>query len=250
MEELKSKVALVSGGASGIGRACAEAIVAEGGRVMIGDVADDAGRAVADSLGGAAAYVHLDIRSENDWTDAAAATVEAFGKLNVLVNNAGIIAGGPLGEYPLEDWRRIIETNLTGVFLGMSTCVTALKASAPSSIINMSSIAGLQGAAGFHAYCASKWGIRGVTKSAALELAPLGIRVNSVHPGTIRTPMTAGVPDSMAANSPLGRFGEVEEVANLVTYLASDRSSFSTGSEFKVDGGESAGATRSIPADV
>ncbi|HEV7978466.1 SDR family oxidoreductase [Amycolatopsis sp.] len=241
MAELASKVALVTGGASGIGLACARAIVAEGGKVMIGDVSDDAGRAVADDLGAAASYVHLDITSPADWADAVNAGLTTFGKLNVLVNNAGIITGGALGEYSLDDWRRIIDVNLTGVFLGMSACVGALKESAPSSIVNMSSVAGLQGAAGFHGYCASKWGIRGITKSAALELAPFGIRVNSVHPGTIRTPMTADVPESMADNSAFGRFGEAEEVANLVVYLASDRASFSTAAEFKVDGGESAG---------
>jgi 3alpha(or 20beta)-hydroxysteroid dehydrogenase len=250
MAELSSKVALITGGASGIGRACAQAIIAEGGKVMIGDVADDAGRATADELGSDAAYVHLDISSEQDWAAAVKATLARFGKLNVLVNNAGIITGGALGEYSSSEWRRIIDVNLTGVFLGMSASVAALKKSAPSSIVNMSSIAGLQGAAGFHGYCASKWGIRGVTKSAALELAPFGIRVNSVHPGTIRTPMTAGVPESMADNSAFGRFGEAVEVANLVAYLAGDRSSFSTASEFKVDGGESAGAAHSVPSDV
>jgi 3alpha(or 20beta)-hydroxysteroid dehydrogenase len=241
MAELTSKVALVTGGASGIGVACARAIVAEGGKVMIGDVSDDTGRAVADDLGAAASYVHLDITSPADWADAVNASLTTFGRLDVLVNNAGIITGGALGEYSLDDWRRIIDVNLTGVFLGMSACVAALKESAPSSIVNMSSVAGLQGAAGFHGYCASKWGIRGITKSAALELAPFGIRVNSVHPGTIRTPMTADVPESMADNSAFRRFGEAEEVANLVVYLASDRASLSTAAEFKVDGGESAG---------
>jgi 3alpha(or 20beta)-hydroxysteroid dehydrogenase len=247
--ELSSKVALVSGGASGIGLACARAIVAEAGKVMIADVADDAGLAAADELAPDAAFVHLDVTRPGDWAAAVDATLGAFGKLDVLVNNAGVITGGALGEYSQVEWQRVIDVNLTGVFLGMSACVEALKKSAPASIVNMSSIAGLQGAAGFHAYCASKWGIRGITKSAALELAPFGVRVNSVHPGTIRTPMTAGVPDSMADNAALGRFGEAEEVAKLAVYLAGERSSFSTAAEFKVDGGESAGASSAVPGD-
>jgi 3alpha(or 20beta)-hydroxysteroid dehydrogenase len=247
MAELTSKVALVTGGASGIGKACARAIVAEGGRVMIADVADTLGRAAAEELGPAAAYVHLDVSVQHEWIEAVEATVATFGALNVLVNNAGMITGGALGEYPPADWRRIIEVNLTGTFLGLSACVGELKRSAPSSVVNMSSVAGLQGAPGYHGYCASKWGIRGLTKSAALELAPYGIRVNSVHPGTIRTPMTAGVPDSMAGNAALGRFGEAGEVADLVVYLAGDRSSFSTAAEFVVDGGESAGTPGDRP---
>jgi 3alpha(or 20beta)-hydroxysteroid dehydrogenase len=250
MAELASKVALVTGGASGIGKACAQAIVAGGGRVMIADIADDLGRATAAELGPAASYVHLDVSLQRDWTHAVDATVSAFGSLNVLVNNAGMITGGALGVYSPDDWRRILEVNLTGTFLGLSACVDELKRSAPSSVINMSSVAGLQGAPGFHGYCASKWGIRGLTKSAALELAAFGVRVNSVHPGTIRTPMTAGVPDSMANNSALRRFGEAEEVADLVVYLAGDRSSFSTAAEFTVDGGQSAGATSNLPSDT
>jgi 3alpha(or 20beta)-hydroxysteroid dehydrogenase len=247
MDDLASKVALITGGASGIGAACARAIVSEGGRAVIGDIADEPGRALAAQLGASAAFVHLDISKESDWAAAVKFTLEKFGALNVLVNNAGMITGGALGEYSVDDWRRILDVNLTGVFLGMSACVSALKEHSPSSIVNMSSVAGLQGAAGFHGYCATKWGIRGVTKSAALELAPFGVRVNSVHPGTIRTAMTAGVPESMAKNAALNRFGEANEVASLVVYLASDRSSFATAAEFVVDGGESAGAGSSVP---
>lgn len=242
MSELQTKTALVTGGSMGIGAACARAIVKAGGNVVIGDVADEQGRALAAELGDASAFIHLDISVRSDWSTAVAFTLDRFGALNVLVNNAGIITGGPLGSYSLEEWQRVIDVNLTGVFLGMSACVGPLKEHAPSSIVNMSSVAGLQGAPGYHAYCASKWGIRGLTKSAALELAPFGVRVNSVHPGTIRTPMTAGVPDEMARNAALNRFGEAEEVADIVVFLASNHSAFCTAAEFKIDGGESAGA--------
>jgi 3alpha(or 20beta)-hydroxysteroid dehydrogenase len=214
---------------------------------VIGDIADEQGAALAAELGDAAAFVHLDVSVSSDWRTAVGFAVDRFGTLNVLVNNAGIITGGPLGSYSLEDWQRVIDINLTGAFLGMSACVETLTRHAPSSIVNMSSVAGLQGAPGYHAYCASKWAIRGLTKSAALELAPFGIRVNSVHPGTIRAPMTAGVPGEMARNAALNRFGEAEEVADLVVFLASDRSAFCTAAEFKIDGGESAGPGAAVP---
>jgi 3alpha(or 20beta)-hydroxysteroid dehydrogenase len=244
MGRLSTKVALVSGGSSGLGAAHSRAIVAEGGKVIIGDIADDAGEALARELGDNATFVHLDVTSRDSWREAVYSAVSTYGSLSVLVNNAGIISGGTLGEYSLESWQQVIDVNLTGTFLGMSAAVESLKASAPSSIVNMSSIAGMQGTAGFHAYCAAKFGIRGITKSSALELAPFGIRVNSVHPGTIRTPMTAGVPESIARNCAMRRFGEASEIAQLVVFLASDDSSFSTGGEFTADGGEGAGVVR------
>ena len=237
---MDSKVALITGAAMGMGESHARAVVAEGGRVVIGDVAEDAGRAVADELGDAATFVKLDTSSPEDWAAAVAATVSTFGKLNVLVNNAGIFTLGALGEYTLESWNRIVAVNLTGVFLGMSAAVDEMKRSAPGSIINVSSVAGMQGAAGAHGYVATKFAVRGITKSAALELAPFGIRVNSVHPGATRTPMTEGFPDSIANNAQK-RFGRPEEVSNMVVYLASDLASLSTGAEFLVDGGEAAG---------
>lgn len=242
---LASKTALVSGGAMGMGASHARAIVAQGGKVVIGDIADDAGKALAAELGDVAAYVHLDVTSAADWKAAVDTAVSKFGGLNVLVNNAGIISAGPLGEYSIEQWNAIIAVNLTGVFLGMSAAVEAMKRSAPGSIVNISSIAGTQAVAGFHGYCASKFGVRGITKSAALELAPFGIRVNSVHPGAVRTPMTQGLPDSVAHNA-MDRFGQPEEISNLVVFLASDLSSYSTGTEFAADGGESAGAVRDL----
>jgi len=151
---------------------------------------------------------------------------------------------GALGEFALEHWRRVLEVNLTGAFLGMSAAVESLKAAAPAAIVNMSSVAGLRGSAGMHAYTASKFAIRGLTKSAAVELAPAGVRVNSIHPGTIRTPMTRNVPFAFAERIPMRRFGEPAEIADLIVFLASDRSSFCTGAEFVADGGESAGPVR------
>lgn len=245
-ETLSGKVALLSGGASGIGAATAEAIVAAGGRVMIGDINEAQGRATSEALGSSAAFVRLDVTNSDDWRNAVDATVGQFGLINVLVNCAGVILSGALGEFSVDRWRKVIDVNLTGAFLGMSAAVEQLKAAAPASIINMSSVAGFRGSAGMHAYTASKFGVRGLTKSAAVELAPSGVRVNSVHPGTIRTPMTRNVPPSFADFAPMRRFGEAEEIANLIVFLASDLSSFSTGAEFLADGGETAGAVREV----
>lgn len=223
-----------------MGASHARAIVANGGRVVIGDLLDEAGEALALELGDNAVYTHLDVTKSDDWNKAVALAVSTFGGLNVLVNNAGIVNFGPLGEYSEQQWAMIIGINLTGQFLGITAARDALVASAPSSIVNISSTAGFQGAAGLHGYTASKFGVRGLTKSVALELGPLGVRANSIHPGVIKTPMTADlVLDGQTGG--LGRAGEPEEVSNLVVYLAGDSSSFSTGSEFIVDGGELAG---------
>jgi 3alpha(or 20beta)-hydroxysteroid dehydrogenase len=240
MALLGGKIALVSGGAMGMGASHARAIVSHGGQVVIGDVADDAGEALARELGSNSVYVHLDVTCQSDWRAAVDLAKARFGGLNVLVNNAGIIRLGALGEFTESQFREIMDVNLTGVFLGMSAAVETLKACAPSSIVNISSIAGLQGGAGFHGYCASKWAVRGLTRSAALELGPAGVRVNAVMPGAIRTPMTENLPDAILDNS-FGRFGQPEEVTNMVVYLASDLSSFSNGADFVVDGGQLAG---------
>lgn len=243
-ERLKDKTALITGAASGMGASHARAFVREGAKVMIADINDDDGAALADELGDAARYVHLNVTSPNDWAAAVEATLEAFGSLNVLVNNAGILDGGALGKYSLERWQRILDVNLTGPFLGTTAALPALKASAPASVINISSTAGLEGIAGMHGYTASKFGLRGFTKSAALELAAFHVRVNSVHPGSIRTPMTAGLPGAAPVDfseSTLTRPAVPEEVTNVVLFLASDESSFSTGAEFVVDGGITAG---------
>ncbi|TMR42165.1 glucose 1-dehydrogenase [Actinomadura geliboluensis] len=236
MGRVDGKVALVSGGARGIGAAAARALVAEGARVVIGDILDEKGRAVAAELGEACRYVHLDVTSPEDWTAAVAAAVGEFGRLNVLFNNAGIANGAAITRFSLEKWQKIIDVNLTGPFLGIRAAADALIAAGGGSIINNSSIEGLRGTSWAHGYVASKWGLRGLTKSVAVELAPHGVRVNSLHPGLIRTPITEGIPDDMVP-IPLGRPGQPEDVASFVVFLASDESSYATGAEFVIDGG-------------
>ncbi|WP_330256372.1 SDR family oxidoreductase [Nocardia sp. NBC_00565] len=236
MGRVDGKVALISGGARGMGAAHAQLLVAEGAQVVIGDVLADEGKAITETLGDAARFVHLDVSDPADWDAAVTLAKHEFGTLNVLVNNAGIANGAPLQKFDLDKWRRIIDVNLTGTFLGMRAVVEPMIAAGGGSIINVSSIEGLRGAPWAHGYVASKWGVRGLAKSAALELAQHNIRVNSLHPGLIRTPMTAGIPDDMVT-IPLGRPGTSEEVATFVVFLASDESSYATGSEFIVDGG-------------
>jgi 3alpha(or 20beta)-hydroxysteroid dehydrogenase len=241
MGRVDGKVALISGGARNIGGASARMLVAEGARVVIGDLLDDEGAALADELchefgESAARYVHLDVTRDEDWRSAVAFTVAEFGKLDVLFNNAGIFNGGQLQRYKQAQWQEMLDVNLTGPFLGMRAATDAMIAAGGGSIINTSSIEGLRGTPWAHGYVASKWGLRGLTKSAALELAPHGIRVNSLHPGRIRTPATDAMPDDLIP-IPLGRPGLPEEVATFVLFLASDESSFATGSEFVMDGG-------------
>ena len=236
MGRVDDKVALISGGAQGMGEAHARMLVAEGAKVVIGDILDDKGKALADDLGEAARYVHLDVTQPDDWKAAVSTAVDEFGKLNVLVNNAGTVALGPLKTHDLKKWQQVLDVNLTGTFLGMQAVIDSMEAAGGGSIINISSIEGLRGAPWVHGYVASKWGVRGLTKSAALELAPQKIRVNSIHPGFIRTPMTKHLPDDMVM-APLGRPGTPEEVATFVLFLASDESSFATGAEFVMDGG-------------
>jgi 3alpha(or 20beta)-hydroxysteroid dehydrogenase len=236
MGRVDGKVALISGGARNIGAASARMLVAEGAKVVIGDLLDDEGAALADQLGDAARYVHLDVTSDDDWRSAVDFTVTEFGKLDVLFNNAGIFNGGQLQRYKTELWREMLDVNLTGAFLGIRAAADAMIAAGRGSIINTSSIEGLRGTPWAHGYVASKWGLRGLTKSVALELAPHNVRVNSLHPGRIRTPATDAMPDDLIP-IPLGRPGLPDEVATFVVFLASDESSFATGSEFVMDGG-------------
>lgn len=236
MGRVDGKVVLISGGARNIGGASARALVAEGASVVVGDVLDDEGKALAEELGDAARYVHLDVTRDEDWRAAVAFAVSEFGKLNVLFNNAGIFNGGPLNRYKRDQWQEMLDVNLTGPFLGMRAATDALIAAGGGSIINTSSIEGLRGTPWAHGYVASKWGLTGLTKSAAMELASHGIRVNSLHPGRISTPATDQMPEDLIP-IPLGRPGRPEEVASFVVFLASDESSFATGSEFVIDGG-------------
>jgi len=235
------KVALISGGARNIGGASARMLVAEGAKVVIGDLLDEEGAALADELCQefgevVARYVHLDVTSDEDWRSAVEVTVAEFGKLNVLFNNAGIFNGGQLQRYKRELWQEMLDVNLTGAFLGMRASADAIIAAGGGSIINTSSIEGLRGTPWAHGYVASKWGLTGLTKSAAMELAPQGVRVNSIHPGRISTPATDQMPADLIP-IPLGRPGLPDEVATFVVFLASDESSFATGSEFVIDGG-------------
>jgi 3alpha(or 20beta)-hydroxysteroid dehydrogenase len=215
-------------------------LVGEGAKVVAADILDDEGKALADDLGEAARFVHLDVTQPDQWKAAVDAAVDEFGRLDVLVNNAGIVNGNVLQKFELADWQRIIDVNLTGTFLGMQAAIEPMIAAGGGSIINISSVEGLRGSPWVHGYVASKFGVRGLTKSAALELAPHGIRVNSIHPGLIRTPMTAGIPEDFLT-IPLGRAADPVEVSTFVLFLASNESSYATGSEFVVDGGLVAG---------
>jgi 3alpha(or 20beta)-hydroxysteroid dehydrogenase len=246
MGRLDGKVALITGGARGMGKSHVRHFVAEGARVIFGDVLDDRGAAVAAALGAQSCrYVHHDVTSESDWAAAAAAAVEGFGRLDVLVNNAGVLKFASIADMPLADFRQILEVNAVGCWLGMKTAIEPMTAAGGGSIINISSIEGFTGAAGLSAYSASKFAIRGMTKAAARELGQFGIRVNSVHPGGVLTRMAleaAGTfehldGDAFLKSMPIGRFAEPVEISRLVAYLASDDSSYSTGSEFIADGG-------------
>jgi len=243
MGRVDGKVALISGGAQGIGAADARALVAEGAKVVIGDILDDKGKALADEIGEAARYVHLDVTQAEEWDAAVATAVNEFGKLNVLVNNAGTVALGQIGQFDMTKWQKVIDVNLTGTFLGMQASVEAMKADGGGSIINISSIEGLRGAVMVHPYVASKWAVRGLSKSAALELGQYNIRVNSVHPGFMPPMRTSTVSADPAWRKPfldavpLRREGRVEEVAHAVLFLASDEASYITGTELVVDGG-------------
>ncbi|HUQ40369.1 MAG TPA: glucose 1-dehydrogenase [Acidimicrobiales bacterium] len=247
MGRLDGKVALITGGARGQGAAEAALFVAEGARVVIGDVLDAEGELTAKELGDGVAYLHHDVTSETEWEAIVAATTERFGAPDVLVNNAGIFKIIPMAMTSLDDYMQIVNINQVGVFLGMKAVAPAMVARSSGSIINISSVAGLTGTAGTIAYGASKFAVRGMTKVAAMELAPFGVRVNSVHPGIIDTPMFAeiakwgdDVVENVRQRIPLGRLAGAEDVARLALFLASDDSAYSTGSEFVVDGGMTA----------
>jgi 3alpha(or 20beta)-hydroxysteroid dehydrogenase len=243
---LDGKVALITGGARGMGKSHVRHFVAEGARVIFGDVLDDRGAHVAAGLGAQACrYVHHDVTSEADWAAAVDTAMEAFGGLDVLVNNAGVLKFGSIADMPLADFRQILEVNAVGCWLGMKAVIGPMTAAGGGSIVNISSIEGFTGAAGLSAYSASKFAVRGMTKAAASELGKLGIRVNSVHPGGVLTRMVleaAGTSghvsgDAFLQSMPIARFAEPVEISRLVAYLASDDSSYSTGSEFVADGG-------------
>ncbi|WP_019180014.1 SDR family NAD(P)-dependent oxidoreductase [Microbacterium yannicii] len=239
------RVALVTGGARGIGAATVRALHGAGGDVVVADVGDARGDKLAEELGDRVRFVHLDVTDEKAWDAAIASTLESFGSLDVLVNNAGIANAAPIEHMTTEKWNAAIGVNLTGVFFGCRAVVPVMKAQFAESgrggsIVNVSSVDGMRGSPGVHAYTASKWGVRGLTKSLAVELGPSGIRVNSVHPGFVRTPMTARI-DPENLDIPLGRPGTPDDIAGTIVFLASDASAFTSGAELVVDGGMIAG---------
>jgi 3alpha(or 20beta)-hydroxysteroid dehydrogenase len=237
MGKLDGQVALISGGARGMGAAEARLFVAEGARVVIGDVLDDENESTARDLGKACRAVRLDVVSEDDWRRAVDAAEEAFGPVTILVNNAGIAETAPIEQTTAETFRHVVDVNLTGTFLGIKAAIPSLRRAGGGSIINISSTAGLAGYAFLSSYVSSKWGVRGLTKVAALELARENIRVNSVHPAPIDTPMTAQWDEErVTGNQPIARFGTPDEVARMVLFIAAE-ATYSTGSEFVVDGG-------------
>ncbi|WP_330182621.1 glucose 1-dehydrogenase [Nocardia sp. NBC_01503] len=244
MGQLDGKVALVTGGARGMGAEHVRRFVAAGARVVFGDVLDDDGKALAAEIGDAVHYVHHDVTSESDWQAAVSETVTRFGRLDVLVNNAGILRFRKLLEMSLDEWNLMQGINVTGAFLGIKSAAPAMIETGAGSIVNVSSVEGFVGAAGLSAYSASKFALRGLTKSAARELGHSGIRVNSIHPGGIATPMTASVAgatgldgNSFFSDLPIPRWGQPVEVSEVALFLASDASSYCTGGEFVVDGG-------------
>jgi len=253
MAKLSGKIAIISGGASGIGAACAENFVAHGAKVVIGDINQSKGRELANLLGDSAIFAKLDVRQNNDWQATIEATQSQFGHLNILVNSAGVSIPGTIEDITLDDFRHTIGINLEGTFLGCKAAISAMKVQKIGSIINVASTMSHRGAAMLNAYCASKGGVRQLTRSVALHCAEqgYGIRVNSISPGAIHTEMVdqyvemgkaAGatkedVLGSFIATAPLGRLGRPDEAAKAITFLASDESSYSTGIDIPVDGG-------------
>jgi len=244
---LEDKVVIITGGARGLGAEAARQAVAAGARVVVADVLEQDGAALVAELGAAGRFARLDVTSEQDWARVVDFTRAEFGRIDGLVNNAGIATGTPLESESVEHFRRVVEVNLVGVFIGMKAVIPALKEAGGGSIVNISSAAGLMGLAFTSSYGASKWGVRGLSKIGAVELGTERIRVNSVHPGMTYTPMTAetGIRrgEGNYPNTPMGRVGEAPEIASAVVFLLSDAASYVTGAELAVDGGWTTGPT-------
>ncbi|MEU3274143.1 glucose 1-dehydrogenase [Saccharomonospora sp. NPDC006951] len=247
MGRLAGKVALITGAARGQGAAAARRFAEEGASVLLADINDEEGKALAEELGDKAAYHHLDVSDEDEWASAVEHAVSEFGTLNVLLNNAGVLHFSPLGDTTLADYERVIKINQVGAFLGMRSVVEPMTTAGGGSVVNVSSVEGLAGMPFLVAYTASKFAIRGMTKVAALELGDRGIRVNSLHPGMIDTKMVSDAAGGaevdysrIVRRLASGRVGQPEEIASLALFLASDESSYCTGAEFVADGGATA----------
>ncbi len=248
MQRVVGKVAIVTGAARGQGAAEAEVLVQEGAKVMLTDILDDEGEALATELGDDACYMHHDVCSEEGWINVVAAAEEKFGPVQILINNAGILKLNQLTDTSLEEYMQVINVNQVGVFLGMKIVAASMKKAGGGSMINISSIDGLLGMTYATSYVASKFAVRGMTKVAALELGQFGIRANSIHPGGVNTKMVTDLglesnsdEGNMFTRVPLGRMGEPADIASLALFLASDDSSYCTGGEFLIDGGLIAG---------
>ncbi|MFF5996154.1 glucose 1-dehydrogenase [Lysinibacillus sp. KU-BSD001] len=243
MARLEGKVAIITGAAQGMGAAHAKLFVEEGAKVVITDLNEEKGQALVAELGENAVFVKQNVANEADWATVIATAEEAFGPVNVLVNNAGITMAKSLMETTVEEYRRIVEINQVSVFLGMKAALPSMQKAGGGSIVNISSLNGL--VAGAIGYTDTKFAVRGMTKAAAMEAAHYNVRVNSVHPGVIATPMvvqedTKAAVEEFAKHIPLRRVAQPEEVSKMVLFLASDDSSYSTGSEFVIDGGVTA----------
>jgi len=239
------KVVLISGAASGMGASHVEFLVREGANVVVSDVQRELGEALVSRINAeagrdATTFCELSVTSLEQWEAAVQAAVQSYGKLDALINNAGIPARGSVVDADVQEWNRAIDVNLTGSFYGMRAAVPELRKNETSSIVNVSSIAGLFGFKNRVAYSASKWAIHGLTKTSAMDFGPDGIRVNSIHPGSVNTPMTAGLKRGFD-QVPLGRAADPQEVSPLVVYLVSDESRYVSGTDIAIDGGETAG---------